>query len=210
MKLADIGCLGSPSSDLKTKAGAGGETHLLPCLQKETGMPQLIPAYSWACRYLAETSCRKRGRKKLVLNSSFTRLTHHKHPAHGSVEGCCSGGGQLPKRETASRGRAGSDNVLVSTVSEVPRALWALWEFTVHVDLEGKKGVLWDAGKKQVLLCSGAGGSGDGEEEAGITSSPSCSSPHLHSSSFLLFLCFVPHFLNVSFLILYLPSYAHQ
>lgn len=100
------------------------------------------------------------------MNSSFTQLIHHKHPAHGSVEGCCSGGGQLPKWETASHGRAGSDSVLVSTVREVPRAPWALREFTVHMDLEGKKGVFWDAGRRWVLLCSGAARSGDGEEEA--------------------------------------------
>lgn len=132
------------------------------------------------------------------MNSSFTQLIHHKHPAHGSIEDCCFGGGQLPKWETASHGRAGSDSILVSTVSEVPRALWVPWEFVVHTDLEGKKGAFWDAGRKWVLLCSGAGRSGDGEEEAGITSYPSCSS-YLHSRAFLLFFCLLPHFLHFFF-----------
>ena len=113
------------------------------------------------------------------MNSSFTQLIYHKHPAHRSVEDCCSGGGQLPKWETASHGRVGSDSVLVSTISEVPRALWVLWEFTVHMDLGGKNGAFWDTGKKWVLLCSRAARSRDGEEEAGITGYPSCSSPRL-------------------------------
>lgn len=91
------------------------------------------------------------------MNSSFTQLIHHKHPAHGSVAGCCSGGGQLPKWETVSHGRAGSDSVLVSTVSEVPRAPWVLQEFTVHTDLEGKKrGVLGCRQKVGVALFWGS------------------------------------------------------
>jgi len=88
----------------------------------------------------------------------------------------CSGGGQLPERETASHGRAGSDSVLGSTLGEAPRALPVLWESAVRMALEGRRGVVWDAGRKWMLLCWGAAGIGDGEREAGITGHPSRSS----------------------------------
>lgn len=139
------------------------------------------------------------------MNSSFTQLIPHKHPAHGSIGG-------LPWGSTASQTgdhEPWTESILVSAVSAAPRALWMFWEFTVHTDLGGKKGVFWDAGRKWMLLHSGAARSSDGEVESGITISPSCSSG-LHSRLLLLFLCLVPNFINFSFLVLHCPSYAHR
>lgn len=133
------------------------------------------------------------------MNSSFTQLIHHEHPAHGSVEDSLRGR-TTSQTETASHGCAGSDSVLVSTVSDVPRALWVLWEFSVPVDFEGRKGVFWDAGRVGVaLLCSGAARSSAGEEETvGSPTVPLAvliSTPH---TFFFFFFSFSPFFFSHS------------